>query len=236
MKKLFLLLCAVILSGGLFAQDSLRVSSRQPRLEDVLQVLEMNDVFIHRFDLRSLLKAHYDVFFYVDEYRHAEKQGRVRRFMFGPNIESVESYPEEDREAVRKMFNLAPDEDEFEVIKDVTLTFRVVDDSLAYVSASSSGLGMMAGEVRLYPVVPDQGDAFYMYSTRPFRLDAVADADAVEIPLVFYGSAWYDKQAHITRFCGEDEIDPQLQAQIVKDVPHFYVVGMGLEKLPEEEQ
>ena len=50
MKKLFLLLCAVILSGGLFAQDSLRVSSRQPRLEDVLQVLEMNDVFIHRFD------------------------------------------------------------------------------------------------------------------------------------------------------------------------------------------
>ena len=73
-----------------------------------------------------------------------------------------------------------------------------------------------------------------MYDSRPFRLDSVANADMMEIPLVFLGSWWYDKRSNFIRFCGESEIDPQLQSQIVKDVPHAYVVGMRLEKKKKE--
>lgn len=234
MKKPATLLCVVALFGPLRAQDSLRVTPQPIQLEDVVDVLEMNGISIHRFDLRPLLKTHYNVSFYVDEYRHAEKQGRVHSFMFGPNIMSVEVYPEEQWEAVRQEHHLAPNESEFDYIKSVTLTLQVKDDSLATISVGSPGVGRMTKRLKLYPVEGETRYVSYMYSSRPFRLDAVANADTVEIPLVFFGSGWYDKRFNVTRFCGESEIDPQLQAKIVKDVPHAYVVGMRLEKKKKE--
>lgn len=69
---------------------------------------------------------------------------------------------------------------------------------------------------------------------RSILLLCAANADTVEIPLVFFGSWWYDKRFNVTRFCGESEIDPQLQSQMVKDVPHAYVVGIRLEKKKKE--
>lgn len=230
MKKLITLLCAVALVGDLRAQDSLRVTTQTIQLEDVIDVLDMNDIHVHRFDLQSLLKTHYDITFYVDEYRHAEKQGRVHSFLFGPNIGSVTEYPEEQREAIRREYHLAPDENEYDRIKTATLVFRVKDDSLVYISMGSPDAGRMIKQLKLYPVEGETRYVSYMYSSRPFRLDAVANADTVEIPLVFFGSGWYDKRFNVTRFCGESEIDPQLQSQIVKDVPHAYVIGMRLEK------
>ena len=235
MKKLIALLCVVALFGPLRAQDSLRVTPQPIQLEDVVDVLEMNGISIHRFDLRPLLKTHYNVSFYVDEYRHAEKQGRVHSFMFGPNIMSVEVYPEEQWEAVRQEHHLAPNESEFDYIKSVTLTLQVKDDSLATISVGSPGVGRMSkSSLKLYPVEGYTQAINYMYDSRPFRLESVTDGDTVEIPLVFFGSGWYDKRFNVTRFCGESEIDPQLQAEIVKDVPHAYVVGMRLEKMPKK--
>lgn len=228
------LLCVVALFGPLRAQDSLRVTPQPIQLEDVVDVLEMNGISIHRFDLRPLLKTHYNVSFYVDEYRHAEKQGRVHSFMFGSNIGSVTEYPEEQWEDIRREYHLAPNENEYDLIKAATLVFRVKDDSLVHISISSPDVGRMTKRLKLYPVEGETRYVSYMYSSRPFRLDAAANADTVEIPLVFFGSGWYDKRFNVTRFCGESEIDPQLQAEIVKDVPHAYVVGMRLEKMPKK--
>lgn len=235
MKKLATLLCVVALFGPLRAQDSLRVTPQPIQLEDVVDVLEMNGISIHRFDLRPLLDTRYDITFYVDEYRHAEKQGRVHSFMFGSNIGSVTEYPEEQWEAVRQEHHLAPNESEFDYIKSVTLTLQVKDDSLATISVGSPGVGRMSkSSLKLYPVEGYTQAVNYMYDSRPFRLESVTDGDMVEIPLVFFGSWWYDKRSNFIRFCGESEIDSQLQSQIVKDVPHSYVIGMRLEKMPKK--
>lgn len=234
MRKLIVLLCAVALVGTLRAQDSVKISSQPIQLEDVIDVLEMNDIYIHRFDLRPLLDTRYDITFYVDEYRHTEKQGRVHNFLFGSNIGSVTEYPEEQWEAVRQEYHLAPGENEYDKIKTATLTFRVKDDSLVIISVSSPDVGRMSKILKLYPVEGETRHVSYMYSSRPFRLDAVANADTVEIPLVFFGSWWYDKRSNFIRFCGESEIDPRLRSQIVKDVPHSYVIGMRLEKVPKK--
>lgn len=229
------LLCAVALVGTLRAQDSVRITPQPIQLEDVIDVLEMDDIYIHRFDLRPLLDTHYDITFYVDEYRHAEKQGRVHSFMFGSNIGSVTEYPEEQWEDIRREYHLAPDENEYDLIKAATLVFRVKDDSLATISVGSPGVGRMSkSSLKLYPVEGYTQAINYMYDSRPFRLESVTDADTVEIPLVFFGSWWYDKRSNFIRFCGESEIDPQLQAEIVKDVPHSYVIGMRLEKMPKK--
>ena len=223
MKKLIALLCAVALVGTLRAQNSVKVIPQSIQLEDVVDVLDMNNIYIHRFDLQPLLDTHYNITFYVDEYRHAEKQGRVHSFLFGPNIGSVTEYPVEQWEAIRQEYHLAPGENEYDRIKTVTLTLQVKDDSLATVSVGSPGVGRMS-----------KSSLNYMYDSRPFRLESVTDGDTVEIPLVFFGSWWYDKRSNFIRFCGESEIDPQLQSQIVKDVPHSYVIGMRLEKMPKK--
>ncbi len=229
------LLCAVALVGTLRAQDSVRITPQPIQLEDVIDVLEMDDIYIHRFDLRPLLDTHYDITFYVDEYRHAEKQGRVHSFMFGSNIGSVTEFPEEQWEDIRREYHLAPNENEYDLIKAATLVFRVKDDSLVHISVSSPGVGRMSkSSLKLYPVEGYTQAINYMYDSRPFRLESVTDGDTVEIPLVFFGSWWYDKRSNFIRFCGESEIDPQLQSQIVKDVPHSYVIGMRLEKMPKK--
>lgn len=235
MKKLIALLCAVALVGTLRAQNSVKVIPQSIQLEDVVDVLDMNNIYIHRFDLQPLLDTHYNITFYVDEYRHAEKQGRVHSFLFGPNIGSVTEYPVEQWEAIRQEYHLAPGENEYDRIKTVTLTLQVKDDSLATVSVGSPGVGRMSkSSLKLYPVEGYTQAVNYMYDSRPFRLESVTDGDTVEIPLVFFGSWWYDKRSNFIRFCGESEIDPQLQSQIVKDVPHSYVIGMRLEKMPKK--
>ncbi|WP_373151839.1 DUF5041 domain-containing protein, partial [Bacteroides caccae] len=50
----------------------------------------------------------------------------------------------------------------------------------------------------------------------------------VELTLILYGSAWLDKQHDIIRFCGEREIDPEMKAEILKDIPHYFVIGIEL--------
>ena len=49
-------------------------------------------------------------------------------------------------------------------------------------------------------------------------------------PLVLYGSAWFDSEAGIFRFCGENEISPDMHEDIVKDIPEFYVIGVIIKK------
>lgn len=92
----------------------------------------------------------------------------------------------------------------------------------------------MARPFRLEPVTPEESNAFYRYHAVPFRLAALPDADSVEILLVFYGSAWYDMEFEVTRFCGKTEIDPAMPAEIVQHVTHAYVVGVKPEKIKEE--
>ncbi|MDE6633830.1 MAG: DUF5041 domain-containing protein [Bacteroidaceae bacterium] len=40
------------------------------------------------------------------------------------------------------------------------------------------------------------------------------------------GSVWYDKDAGVFRFCGEKEINPDMSSQILRYIPHYYVIGI----------
>ena len=50
----------------------------------------------------------------------------------------------------------------------------------------------------------------------------------MDIPLVLYGSGWYDEQFDLTRFCGESEIDPGMKSDILQYIPHYYIIGADL--------
>jgi hypothetical protein len=70
-------------------------------------------------------------------------------------------------------------------------------------------------------------EKWYMYQSRPFELTASIEKGKF-IPLVLYGSYWYDPKACCCRFCGDNEIKPDLSSDIVEFIPHFFVLGIKI--------
>lgn len=72
------------------------------------------------------------------------------------------------------------------------------------------------------------GKEEYMYDYRPFKVGAIQLGEF--IPLVLFGSYWYDEEAGFFRFCGEDELEPDLSSKMVASIPHYYVLGICVTK------
>ena len=49
-------------------------------------------------------------------------------------------------------------------------------------------------------------------------------------PLILYGSAWFDSDTGVFRFCGDVEISPDMHEDIIKNIPEFYVIGVIIKK------
>ncbi|MBO7129958.1 MAG: DUF5041 domain-containing protein [Prevotella sp.] len=41
-------------------------------------------------------------------------------------------------------------------------------------------------------------------------------------------SYWYEPETGVSRFCGESVIKPDLSSDIVKSIPHFFVLGLKI--------
>ena len=76
------------------------------------------------------------------------------------------------------------------------------------------------------PAHPEE--KWYMYESRPFELVAPFERGKF-IPLVLYGSYWYEPETGACRFCGDSTIKPDLTSDIVKSIPHFYVLGIKMQ-------
>lgn len=86
-----------------------------------------------------------------------------------------------------------------------------------------------SSRLRLQPIFnPEKPEEkWYMYESRPFELTAPIEKGKI-IPLVLYGSYWYEPQAGGCRFCGDNEIKPDLTSDIVKYIPHYFVLGIKI--------
>lgn len=81
------------------------------------------------------------------------------------------------------------------------------------------------GSISLKPVYwASENKWMTQYHTRPFEMSSFEKEKF--IPLVLCGSVWYDEKWKITRFCGENTIKPDLSSDILKFVPHYYIIGV----------
>ena len=103
------------------------------------------------------------------------------------------------------------------------------EESKAYYTFHFSENRGFSNRLSLMPIFdPDNPtDKWYMYESRPFELVAPFEKGKF-IPLVLYGSYWYEPENGGCRFCGENEIKPDLSSDIVKYIPHYYVLGIKL--------
>ena len=107
MKKILVsaLLCASLFAAAQ-AQTTHTVKLVDTQLQDVLNVLEDMDIYIHRFDVSQFLDATYHMEVYVEEYKGNQKTGRVHHFDLGKNIRSLDEIPEEHRNAFRETYQI----------------------------------------------------------------------------------------------------------------------------------
>jgi len=70
-------------------------------------------------------------------------------------------------------------------------------------------------------------EKWYVYESRSFELVPPFEKEMF-IPLVLYGSYWYEAEFGGCRFCGDHTIKPDLSSDIMKSIPHYYVLGIKI--------
>ena len=209
------------------SQEPRKVVSVDPQMSDIYNVLNLLDIKMFRFDLTSFLSEKYSVNLYMDEYKNNQKIKRVRVMNLGENIKSLDEIPEEHREYFRKSKQVPEGKNEWNNIKEMSLYIRKKNDSIAILTIDIPDVMRMNQQMTLYPVSEFKT---YFYEARPFVYNEMDGKEELNIPLVMYGSGWYDTKYKVVRFCGETKIDTDMKADILSNIPHHYVVGLELKK------
>lgn len=211
------------------AQESPKITQIDPQISDLFNVLEAMDVYLYRFNLKEFLNNKYNISVYIDEYEPKNSPKRIFNHNMGNNIRSLSEVPEEYREEWRKYKQIPEGKDEWEEIKEMSIYLRKQNDSTAAFTIKVPDSRTVNKKIPLHQLETENFNA-YFYSPRPFDFVATKIEESIEIPLVLYASAWIDEKYKVIRFCGEKKIDPEMNAEILKHVPHYYIIGLNIQK------
>lgn len=218
------LLC-LLLTGIADAQEKApQVIKTEPQLEDIYNVLAAMNIHIYRFDVKEFLNRVYTVNAYVDEYEKDKSPKRIHNIRLGKNIKSLDEIPEKHRQAFREIKHVPEGKNEWEEIKELAVYLRRTNDSTSVCTINIPEV-IMAGATPLH-LKPIEKYNSYVYYPRPFKFQPIKETNHFKIPLILYGSGWLDEKYDIIRFCGEREIDPEMNAEILKKLPHYYIIGL----------
>lgn len=230
-RKSIFLSALIMIAVSLMPCKAQQVTTVSPSVEDVTFALEALGVQTARFDLTQFKDKEYKVGIYVDEYEKGNTKAIDRESShWGKNLIDIRQYPEEKWDKRRNDYNIP--EGEYVGLRITDAVFALhhaKGDSIATLKFYVNKAGGYGMPLKLRHLEDANGE--YSYYLRPFALKPIPDKDEVEIPLWLYGSAWADGE--IYRFCGENEIDPEMTADsdILTHCPHYFVIGISLKKV-----
>lgn len=199
------------------------IRSREAGFEDFRELLTATGYESFCFDMSDFVTA--DCADYALTFRIKEYADGIEQTVFRGNVGRMKNVFF-DEEGKRHDFNI----DKINVG-----IYPAESDSLVYISCITT-MGRDSKRLVKRPLRMPGGRDFErpLYASRPF---AVAPFEAGKfIPLVLYGSFWFDEPNNAIRFCGENEIAPDLSSEIVGNIPHFYVMGIELQQVEKQEQ
>lgn len=230
-KSTLLCLAALAACAILNAQE---IKPVQASFEDYISLLNAKGYEAYTYDISALKEDTYKLKFEIREYvsgMETEKRQMNNRFKNRTMVKEFmwRELSKEELESIRKescdfengIYKVAekvcvgflPQPD------DTTLTSRITIDSQ----------GSFAINLHLRPIEsPLHEQPVCKYLTRPFKTSSFEEGKF--IPLVLCCSFWYDSRYNVIRCCGEKDIDPEMTADILKDSPHYYVIGMTCER------
>ena len=230
MKKLVLTAAAALACLTLCAQQ---IRPAEASVEDYIGLLKASGYEAYSFRLEEMADTTYDIVFDVREYAGGELastnpgggfSNRILLDSFSPE----EYTPEEVAQIKAEAYDF--DGGIFALGERLTVGFvPSADDAAVKCRMAVANMGSATLQLDLKPVENELYQCpVYRYVSRPFKTESFAEGEF--IPLVLYCSFWYDRRAGVVRCCGESEIDPQLTAQILKESPHYYIIGVTLSR------
>ena len=175
------------------------IRTNEPPLDDYLQLLNAKGYIAYSFDMKDFKGKQYEPV--VMEYAKGQEANDVLGFSF--------SFPIGDKLVI----GFAPSS----------------NDSTYVYSFQSVGGGGFNATLKLQPVYAPEMPTkqAYRYESRPFELVAPVETGKL-IPLVLFGSYWYEQETGVSRFCGDKLIKSDLSSDLIKSIPHFYVLGIRI--------
>lgn len=217
MKRLFFLFCFPLwICGHVSAQQ---IRPLEPDAQDAIAVLKAAGYEFFKFDFSDLKNKTYTIQIYLKEVDSSGVKPKIR-FNMGETRQFLKDIPAEDRVHFTP---IDPESGLFRLVSRLGLYIIPKNDSTmqAHFNLGNNG-GTMT--LKLRPLETDAKQ--YMYASRPFKLNEFKSG--VDIPLVLYGSFWYDERIGGPRFCGVKEIDPDMSTEILQYIPHYYIIGIRL--------
>ncbi len=237
MKRIKLLVIATLAFVGLTMQAQ-EVKQIEASVDDYIALLNQSGYQAYSFDISQLMDTTYYVQFEVREYVAGNPEP-VMVHQYGRGLKN--------RTMVKDFMWRELSEEELADIRDASVDY----ENGVYSRAEKITVGFLpckndSTEVgKLF--VENQGasgfslslkqidhkgayneDVIYSYNTLPFKTSAFEEGKF--IPLAAYASFWFDERFNIIRFCGATELDPDMTTEILKDTPHYFVIGVIFSK------
>lgn len=235
MRKIALIICAAMM----IASTTLRAQEVKPieaSIEDYIALLNQNGYQAYSFDISPMKDATYQVQFEVREYV-ADNPEPVSVQPYGRGFKSRTMvsdfmWRELSEEELADIRDTSVDYENgvYSRAEKITVGFMPCENDSTEVGGlyvenqGSSGFSLKLKPINHHGVYDD--DVIYQYKPVPFKTSIFENGKF--IPLAVYASFWFDEKYSIIRFCGAKEIDPDMSTEILKDTPHYYVIGVTL--------
>ena len=181
------------------AGQAQEIRANEPTLGDYMQLLKAKGYIAYSFDMK--------------EFKDRSVEPVIMEYVKG----------EEARDVLGFSFS-------FPIGEKLVIGFAPSSNDSTYVySYQSDGGGGFNATLKLQPVFAPEMPTkqAYRYESRPFELVAPVETGKL-IPLVLFGSYWYEQETGVSRFCGDKLIKPDLSSDIIKSIPHYYVLGIKI--------
>lgn len=231
MKHHIITISVALLSiAGLNAQE---IKPLETSIEDYIMLLNASGYEAYSYDITTIKDKTYTLNFEIREYvkdqaepLSTKSNGRFRNRTMIQDFMWRELSTEELAEIEKNAVDV--ENGVYSLAEKMTVGFMPAkNDSTMTGRISVSGMGASGLSLELKPIQTPQNERkIYSYLTRPFKASTFEPGKF--IPLALCCSFWYDEAHKVIRCCGEKVIDPELTANILKDSPHYYIIGVTI--------
>ena len=228
-KNSVITLAMLFLSYTAFSQQ---IKSKNVELDDLISLLGVVGYELFNYDISEMLNERYNIVFVKKEFS-AGKEIESSNLTTVSNKMLLSDFPETSLQEVidAGLSIIDPKTQAISHAEKISFGFYPSDnDSTKNMQINVPGfMSMKKITFKLRGLtLKDSDKMLFFYNTRPFKIKAFNEDEF--IPLILLGSGWYDERFNILRFCGEREIEPDMSSEILKDVPHYYVIGVKFVK------
>ncbi len=228
MKKIFIISCMLVLSCAAFGQQ---IKHKNVELDDFITLLGASGYELFSFDVTEMLNERYDIVFIKKEFL-AGKEIESSNLTMVSNKNFLTGFPESQWQKIIEEGRLIDSKTQaIEHVEKFNLGFYPSGNDSTKLMQINVPDVMIKHRITFKlkgHTVKGSDKLFFSYHTRPFKINGFKEDEF--IPLILLGSSWYDERFNVYRFCGEREIEPDMSSEMLKDVPHHYVIGVKFVK------